>query len=297
VQEALHKQGLLIAPRQRRETPCRLRHQCNPALKTPAARSKRGGRAARSAPTVEASTQDASGKIETWRSRASALLRERARCKTLAARSRGGGRAQARSYERGRDTRRLRQDRDVAVARKRAPTGVAAVRNALSLAATRRPGVRDASGGIDGAVARKRAPTCEASMQDASAKVEARPSRCARRSCRRSSGAKRTVTCDDRAAAHSTGTGNHGALRSRGSARLCATRSTPSAPSLATPAGHPGAPRCRQRGASAVLPPRKRPQGALYTTPPLITNAIDFMRAMSATGSPATATTSAYCKR
>jgi hypothetical protein len=45
VQEALHKQGLLLAPRKRRETLCRLRRQNNLALKTPAARSRRGGRA------------------------------------------------------------------------------------------------------------------------------------------------------------------------------------------------------------------------------------------------------------
>ncbi|MCE3001570.1 MAG: hypothetical protein LW860_02540, partial [Xanthomonadaceae bacterium] len=45
VQEALHKQDLLLAPRQRRETLCRLRRQNNPARKTPAAESRRGGRA------------------------------------------------------------------------------------------------------------------------------------------------------------------------------------------------------------------------------------------------------------
>src|SRR5512147_71872 len=55
VQEALHKQGLLLAPRQRRETLCRLRWQDKLACKTPAARARRGGRAARSAPTNEAS--------------------------------------------------------------------------------------------------------------------------------------------------------------------------------------------------------------------------------------------------
>ena len=61
------------------------------ARKTPAARSRRGGCAARSAPTSEPAaridfsiaianqlrTQDASGEAETWRSRASALLREK----------------------------------------------------------------------------------------------------------------------------------------------------------------------------------------------------------------------------
>jgi hypothetical protein len=56
---------------------CRLRQPSKPERKTPAARSGRGGRAARSAPTVEGSTQDACGKVETRRSRASALLRAR----------------------------------------------------------------------------------------------------------------------------------------------------------------------------------------------------------------------------
>jgi hypothetical protein len=53
VQEALHNQGLLLAPRQRRETLCRLRRQDNLGNKTPTARPKRSGRAARSAPTPE----------------------------------------------------------------------------------------------------------------------------------------------------------------------------------------------------------------------------------------------------
>ena len=103
VQEALHKQGLLLAPRKRRETPCRLRRQNNLACKTPAARSRRDGRAqARSygrgrgarrlrqeryvAVALHAAllqrrarTQDASSKIDRWRLRASALLQSRPR--------------------------------------------------------------------------------------------------------------------------------------------------------------------------------------------------------------------------
>src|SRR5512147_1465130 len=55
VQEALHKQGLLLGPRQRRETLCRLRQQPNLAGKATSPRTKRGGRAARSAPTIDAS--------------------------------------------------------------------------------------------------------------------------------------------------------------------------------------------------------------------------------------------------
>jgi len=69
VQEALHKQGLLLAPRKRRETPCRLRQQNKPARKTTATRKPCGGRAARSAPTAETSRHDASDKIDRWRSR------------------------------------------------------------------------------------------------------------------------------------------------------------------------------------------------------------------------------------
>ena len=78
------------------------------------------------ATTKQPRTQVASGKIETWRSRASALLQVKQRRETLcrwrrqnnparkmpAARSRRGGRAQARSYGRCSGTRRLVDWRD-----------------------------------------------------------------------------------------------------------------------------------------------------------------------------------------
>ena len=125
VQEALHKQGLLLAPRQRRETPCRLRRQNKPARKTPAARSRRCGRAARSAPTAESSharRQQQDRQVAVARKCAPTVEASLARSQ--------------------------RRRRDVAVARKRAPTGEAAVRNALSLAAAKQPRVQGAGGKI-----------------------------------------------------------------------------------------------------------------------------------------------------
>ena len=55
VQGALHKQGPLLGPRQRTEMLCRLQHHQDLANKTTAAGTRRDGRAARSAPTSEAS--------------------------------------------------------------------------------------------------------------------------------------------------------------------------------------------------------------------------------------------------
>ena len=169
----------LLQVKQRRETLCRLRRQNNPRGKTPAARSRRCGRAqARSygrglARKTPAARSRRGGRAQArsygrWRRETLCRLRGRNNLarKTPAARSAGGGRAarSAPTVEVSR-ARRLRRGRDVTVARKRAPTGDGGANRFVDCETETTSHARRLRQDQDVAVARKRAPAREAASR------------------------------------------------------------------------------------------------------------------------------------